>query len=186
MVIIRAQKINSYLFLPESLCSLLEERRIHVKHLHLNVIEKYNRSHYKVQTPRWKSQLIPSLFICVIPHFPCSKLFQTLSFPTPSGVTRPILDKPDLVKFISMFTLQLNPLLMDTLEFGPCLSWRWGGTPYNGLYGEASAERGTYFRHQEYERVRILLIEVYKMVGKSVIWVCERAQRTEQMNFMAL
>ena len=47
--------MNSYLFLPESLCSLLEERRIHVKHLHLNVIEKYNHSHiYKVQTPRWK------------------------------------------------------------------------------------------------------------------------------------
>ena len=150
MVIIRAQKKNSYLFLPESLCSLLEERRIHAKHLHLNVIEKKNRSHYKVQTPRWKSQLIPSLFICVIPHFPCSKLFQTLSVPTPSGVTRPILDKPDQMKFNSMFTLQLNPLLMDTQEFGPCLSQGGGGTPYKGLYREASRERGSFFRRQVY------------------------------------
>ena len=32
----------------------------------------------------------------------------------------------------------------------------------------------------------ILLVEVYERVGKSVIWVCETAQRAEQMNFMAL
>ena len=50
-----------------------------------------------------------------------------------------------------------------------------GDTPYNGLHGEALPERGTFFRLQVYERV-----------GKSVIWVCERAQRAEQMNFMAL
>ena len=61
-----------------------------------------------------------------------------------------------------------------------------GGTPYNGLYGEAPPERDTFFRLQVYERVGILLIEVYKRVGESVIWVCERAQRAEQMNFMAL
>ena len=34
--------------------------------------------------------------------------------------------------------------------------------------------------------VGILLVEVYERVGKSVIWVCERVQRAEQMNFMAL
>ena len=28
--------------------------------------------------------------------------------------------------------------------------------------------------------------EVFKRVGKSVIWVCEMAQRAEQMNFMTL
>ena len=94
------------------------------------------------------------------------------------------MDKPDLVKFTSMFTLQLNPLLTNTLEFGPCLPQ--GGAPYNGLYGEAPHERGTFLSHQVYERVGILLIEVYNMVGKSVIWVCERAQRAKQMNFMAL
>ena len=39
-----------------------------------------------------------------------------------------------------------------------------GGTPYNGLYREAPPERGTFFEPHVYERV-----------GKSVIWVCERA-----------
>ena len=34
-----------------------------------------------------------------------------------------------------------------------------------------------YFRLQACERVRISLAEVYKSVGKSVIWVCERAQK---------
>ena len=44
-----------------------------------------------------------------------------------------------------------------------------GGTPYNGLYGEAPPERGTFFRLQVYERVGISHVEVYKRVGKSVI-----------------
>ena len=35
-----------------------------------------------------------------------------------------------------------------------------GGTPYDGLYGEAPPERGTFFRLQVYERVGILLAEV--------------------------
>ena len=54
-----------------------------------------------------------------------------------------------------------------------------GGTPYNGLYGEAPPERGTFFRPQVYERVVISLIEVYERVGrvgKSVILVCKKAQ----------
>ena len=33
-----------------------------------------------------------------------------------------------------------------------------GGTPYNGLYGEASPERGTFFRLQVYKRVGKLVI----------------------------
>ena len=32
----------------------------------------------------------------------------------------------------------------------------------------------------------ISLVEVYKRAGKSVIWVCERAQKGQQINFMAL
>ena len=52
-----------------------------------------------------------------------------------------------------------------------------GGTPYDGLYREAPPERGTFFRLQVYERVGISLVEAYKRVGNSVIWVCERAQR---------
>ena len=46
---------------------------------------------------------------------------------------------------------------------------RGGGTPYNALYGEASPERGTFFRLQVYERVEISQVEVYKRVGKPVI-----------------
>ena len=33
-----------------------------------------------------------------------------------------------------------------------------GGTPYNGLYGEAPPERGTFFTRQIYERVGISLV----------------------------
>ena len=55
-----------------------------------------------------------------------------------------------------------------------------GGTPYDVLHGEAPPERGIFFRLQGYERVGSSL-------GKSVIWVFERAQsRAEQMEFMAL
>ena len=44
-----------------------------------------------------------------------------------------------------------------------------GATPYNGLYGEAPPERGTFFRLQVQKRVGISQVEVYKRVGKSVI-----------------
>ena len=49
------------------------------------------------------------------------------------------------------------------------------GTPYNGLYGEAPTGRGTFFRPQVYERIEILLVEVYETLEKSVIWGCEVA-----------
>ena len=44
-----------------------------------------------------------------------------------------------------------------------------GSTPYNGLYGEAPPERGTFFTLQVYEMVGISRVEVYERVGKSVI-----------------
>ena len=50
-----------------------------------------------------------------------------------------------------------------------------GGTPYNGLYGEAPPERGTVFRLQVYKRVGISRAELYERVGKSVIHVFKRA-----------
>ena len=52
-----------------------------------------------------------------------------------------------------------------------------GGTPYDGLYGEAPHERGICFRPKVYGRVGISLVEGYKIVGKSVIWVYDRAQK---------
>ena len=55
-----------------------------------------------------------------------------------------------------------------------------GGTSYNGLYGEAPPERGTFFRFQVYERVGISLVEVYKRVGKSFIWVRKRPKRANR------
>ena len=42
------------------------------------------------------------------------------------------------------------------------------------------------FRLQVYERVGISQVDVYKRVGKSVIWVCEREHKGQQMHFMAL
>ena len=38
--------------------------------------------------------------------------------------------------------------------------------------GGFARKRGTFFRLQVYEREGILLVELHKRVGKSVIWVC--------------
>ena len=38
----------------------------------------------------------------------------------------------------------------------PSLPGGRGGTPYNGLYGEAPTERGTFFMLQVYERLGLL------------------------------
>ena len=74
-----------------------------------------------------------------------------------------------------------NFLLCYGLVFNP------GRDSYDGLYGEALPKRGTFFRLQVYERVGILLVEVYERpVEKSVIWASEMAERAEQMNFIAL
>ena len=83
--------------------------------------------------------------------------------------------------FVKIQGAMSNFLLCYGLVFNP------GGDPYDGLYGEALPKRGTFFRLQVYERVGILLVEVYERpVEKSVIWVSEMAQRAEQMNFIAL
>ena len=56
----------------------------------------------------------------------------------------------------------------------------WRGTPYNGLYGEAPPERGTFFRLQVYERIGILLVEVYERGEKSVISVYNSTNRAKR------
>ena len=71
---------------------------------------------------------------------------------------------------------RVNAVCTYTCSYACICARRWD-TPYNGLYGEALSERGTFFRLQVYERVGISLVEVYKRVRKSVIWVCERAQK---------
>ena len=44
-----------------------------------------------------------------------------------------------------------------------------GGILYNGLYGEAPPESGTFFKLQVYKRVGISRVEVKKTTGKTVI-----------------
>ena len=61
-----------------------------------------------------------------------------------------------------------------------------GDTPYKGLYGEVPPERGIFFRLQVYERVGILLNEVYERVGKSVIWVRKRTEKGLQLTALWL
>ena len=51
-----------------------------------------------------------------------------------------------------------HPILLSFAR--PRLGGR--GTPYDGLYGEASRGRGTVIRLQVYERVGISLVEVYQ------------------------
>ena len=51
-------------------------------------------------------------------------------------------------------------------------------------YAATLRPKGVLFSGFRYnERVGILLTEVFKRVGKSVIWVFEMAQRAEKMNF---
>ena len=45
--------------------------------------------------------------------------------------------------------------------------------PYNGIYGEAPPERGTFFRRKVCERIGISLVEVYETVAKSFISICK-------------
>ena len=74
-----------------------------------------------------------------------------------------------------------------------------GCSPYNGLYVgvsvcEGSAGRGrggggvgsAFFSLQVHESVEISLVEVYERVGKTVISVCQKAQKGKQMHFMAV
>ena len=42
-----------------------------------------------------------------------------------------------------------------------------GGTPYHGVYREASSERFTFFRLRYSEREGISLVKVYKRLGNS-------------------
>ena len=52
------------------------------------------------------------------------------------------------------------------------------GYSYNGLYGEAPPERGTFFMIQVHEScVEVTLVEVYERVEESVISVFKRAQK---------
>ena len=55
-----------------------------------------------------------------------------------------------------------------------------GGTPYNGLYGEAPTEGVPFSRLQVHESVGISLVTVYENVGKSVLSVCNWPKRANR------
>ena len=57
------------------------------------------------------------------------------------------------LRAVSFFSFE-SQYIESTLEKGS------GGTPHNGLYGEAPPEGGTFFRFQVYERVGISRVEV--------------------------
>ena len=55
------------------------------------------------------------------------------------------------------------------------MPWGGGVLPIMACMGRLRPKGVPLFRLQVCERIAILLIEVYERVGKSVIWVCERA-----------
>ena len=55
-----------------------------------------------------------------------------------------------------------------------------GGTSHNGLYGEAPSERGTSFRPQVYERVRISLNWSIQRGGEIRLSVCKKTLRANR------
>ena len=59
----------------------------------------------------------------------------------------------------------------------PCTKWGGGVLPMMAYMGRLRPKGSAVFKLQVYERVEISLVVVYKRVGKSVIWVCERTQK---------
>ena len=63
------------------------------------------------------------------------------------------------------------PLSQHVFKLTFCLSVRrrpgGGGTPYNGLYGDAPPERGTLFKLAADKRVGISRVGVWKRDGKT-------------------
>ena len=111
-----------------------------------------------------------------------SKLLNKCSFPGGSSLRRADVSS-SLITTEGPFTRRKRSLSGDERGETSAVRRPGGGGKgdilYNGLYGEASAppERGTFIRLQVYERVEILLVEVFKRGGKSVILVSERAQK---------
>ena len=59
------------------------------------------------------------------------------------------------------------------------------GTPYNGLYGEAPPEKGTFFRLQVYEGSGYTS-EYIKGLGNLSFGSVKGPKRAEQMNFITV
>ena len=59
-------------------------------------------------------------------------------------------------------------------------------TPYNSLYGEASPEKGIFFRPRVYERVGISLYEVHERVGNVPFRSVKMSQKGLQKALVAV
>ena len=57
-------------------------------------------------------------------------------------------------------------------------------TPFNGLYGEAPPQRGTFFSLQVNEILGISIVEVYECVGKYAILSVKRLKRANRCILM--
>ena len=77
---------------------------------------------------------------------------------------------PHLCKWSRHWTCWIQVCFVDTKSVNLFWSISPGDTPYNGLYGEALPERGTFFR-----------LQVYKRVGKSA--VSQRELNKEHFSF---
>ena len=92
----------------------------------------------------------------------------------------------NLFFFFKSSTYSAKPCLLWSASFS-CMHWiRGGGTPCNGLYGEAPPERGTFYRLQVYERVGILPVQVYERVGKSVTWSVKWPKKATEGSFVSV
>ena len=115
----------------------------------------------------------------------CNSCFQT--FTAGPDCTRPALSKTFLdfgffFEVSQTFIIVSNPCLPNKGGNNEQNPWGGGGgglgvLPMMACTGRLLPGRGTFFRLQVCERVGISLVEVYKREGRSVIWVCKRAQK---------
>ena len=111
----------------------------------------------------------------------CNSCFQT--FTAVPDCTRPALSKTFLgfgffFEVNQTFTIVSNPCLPNKGGNNEQKPRGGGGVlPMMACTGRLHPGRGTFFRLQVCERVGISLVEVYKREGRSVIWVCKRAQK---------
>ena len=82
-----------------------------------------------------------------------------------------------------MVAVWQGPLPNSFVSRVVCLGWGLI-SPSNDQCGEAQPEKGTFFTPQVYERVRISLVEVNEMVGRFVISVRNKAQKSWKMHYV--
>ena len=136
----------------------------------------YPRAYPRVKNEKEKNDepSIPVSFLSDLDWFCCSVL--TLRQNSKTSPKR-FKTTPKFVTFKLLIYSNVPKCIYVPLQVSTCCGLiPRGGTPYNGPYGEAPPEMGTFLRlhGQGYERVGISLVEVYESVGRSVISVCNK------------